>query len=113
MEMIGYIIVDSKKVLTACDEYLSFIERKYETAKEQYIQNLMTKKYGFLWDKRYYTREEAENMWIHGSGDDIYSPSQLQKFKGITWTDKVKELRILALNSNTVIVSNKMSFLFS
>lgn len=113
MEMIGYIEMDSKKVLDACDTYLAWVEDQYKEAKEDYIQKLLTTKHGFLWDKRYYTREEAERMWEHGSGDYIYTPSQLQRFKGSVFTDRVHELRILALNSDNVIVSNKMSALFS
>lgn len=113
MEMIGYIEMDSKKVLAACDTYLEWVEDQYKKAKEDYIQKLLATKHGFLWNKRYYTSEEAERMWKYGSGDYIYTPSQLQRLKGRIFTDRVHELRILALNSNKVIISNKMSLLFS
>lgn len=113
MEMIGYIELDSKKVLDACNVYLDWVDNQYDKAKEVYIQKLMTIKHGFLWDKRYYTREEAERLWQHGAGDYPYTPSELQKLKGSIFTSQVRELKILALNSDKVIVSNKMSCLFT
>ena len=110
---IGYIQVDSEKVIAACDAYLKFVDNKYAEAKKNYIERLIKTKHGFLWNKCFYTLEEAEHMWMHGGGDYIYTPHQLQMFKGVIVASQVKELRILALNSDNVIVSNNMAFLFS
>lgn len=109
---IGYIQVDSEKVIAACDAYLKFVDDKYAEAKKNYIKRIIETKHGFLWDKRFFTLEEAERMWMCGTGDYLYTPHQLQKFKGAI-ASQVKELRILALNSNNVIVSNNMAFIFN
>jgi len=109
---IGYIQVDSDKVIAACDVYLKWVDEQYNKARNDYIEKLIKTKHGFLWNKRFYTREEAEYMWENGSGDYLYSPHQLQKFKGAVTTQRVEELRTLAYNSDKVILSNQMSFLF-
>ena len=109
---IAYARLNSAKVIDACDDYLKWIDEDFAEARNNYIERLIKTKHGFLWNRRFYTREEAELMWENGSGDYHYSPSQLQKFKRANVSLRVLELRTLALNSNTVIVSNKMSFLF-
>ena len=110
---IGYIQVDSDKVISACDDYLEWVDQRYTEAKNKYIESIIKTKHGFLWNKRFYTCEEAEHMWMHGTDDYLYTPHELQTFKGAITIEQVKELRILALNSDKVIVSNNMSFLFS
>lgn len=109
----GYITVESSKVLEACTEFLRHCDEIYQKKKQDYIERIINTKKGWFWNKRYYTDEEAEHMWYNGSDDYLYSPHELAKISGSIWKDRVKDLMILAKNSDTVMVSSEMAFIFT
>lgn len=109
----GYITVESSKALEACTNFLKWCDEQYQQKKQNYIENLLQKKHGWLWNKRFYTAEEAEHMWYNGNGDCIYTPHQLAELSGAVWKNRVKSLMVLAKNSETVMISDQMSFIFS
>ena len=109
----GYITVESSKVLEGCAEYLRFRDEGYQKKKQDYIERIINTKKGWFWNKRYYTAEEAEHMWYNCSDDCFYSPHALAEMSGAIWKDRVKDLMILAKNSDTVMVSSEMAFIFT
>lgn len=106
--MKAFIEVNSDTLISVIEKW---IETEYDIRKkrhEAYIADAMSEKVG-VFRKRYRTRDEAiekcrERYWAFDLGDPDWNSD---------WKDNAERLLVLAWNSTTVQVSDKLVYLWN
>ena len=80
------IVMESSKVIEACEKVIARIEKHREDKDEKTIATRMQYKHGWIWARKNYTREEAidflnEQTWLDSWGWCYAYGGQLQAAK--------------------------------
>ena len=92
-----YAEIPAKKVVAACDRYLTRRQLRIDARREQMITDEMARAsvYAGMFKRRKPSREEAIAI-LKSREHGLYSEWTLPEITGGLWADKVNQLRVLA-----------------